>query len=299
MNTFWSWFVAIVTLAHLVGYWVLIRWTAKPRPGEAPVGELTGHTYDEGRVAEFNNPMPRWWLWMFYLTILFGLLYLLLYPGLGNWQGLLGWSQEQQYREEVARAEERFGPIFARYAERDIEALSEDPEALRIGQRLFANYCSQCHGSDARGAVGFPNLTDAEWNWGGQPEQIKTTILNGRQANMPALGSAVGDEQAIDQVVQYVMSLSGAVAPPPDDTGKTKFEQVCAACHMPDGTGNPAMGAPNLTNDMWLYGGSRGAIRHAIVNGRNGVMPAFGEFLGEDRVHLLTAYVYSLSRNGP
>lgn len=298
MSSFWSWFVTIVTLANILACWWLIRWTAKPREGEAAIGDTTGHTWDDGKLADLNNPMPRWWLWMFYGTIIFGLIYLALYPGLGNYQGLLGWTQENQYEREVASAEERYGPIFAAYAERPVEELIEDAEAMRVGRRLFASYCAQCHGSDAQGGIGFPNLTDGAWQWGGEPEQIMTTLMQGRNAVMPALGAALGDDDTIDAVVQYVMSLSGAVSPPPGDVGQTSYQQVCAACHGPEGKGNPALGAPNLTDGVWLYGGSRGAIRHAIVQGRNGVMPGFADFLGEDRLHVLTAYVYSLSRNG-
>ena len=298
MSTFWSWFIAIGTLGTIAGCWWLIRWTAKVRPGEVPIGEPTGHTYDDRQLSEYNNPMPRWWLWMFYILIVFGLIYLLLYPGLGNWQGLLGWSQERQYEEQMAAAEERYGPIFARYAEQPIPELAEDPEALKVGQRLYATYCSQCHGSDARGAIGYPNLTDDAWLYGGDPQSIKTSILDGRNGNMPALGQALGGDDAVDAVVQYVMSLSGQVEAPADPAGETKFKQVCAGCHMADGTGNPALGAPNLTDDVWLYGGSRGAIRQTLMQGRQGRMPAHEEFLGENKVHVLAAYVYSLSQDG-
>lgn len=293
MTTFWSWFVTIVTLANILGCLWLIRWTAKPRAGEAPVGETTGHTWDEGALADLNNPMPRWWLWMFYGTIVFGLIYLALYPGLGNYRGLLGWTQEGQWEREMEVAEQRYGPIFAAYAERSVDDLARDPEAVRVGRRLFASYCSQCHGSDAQGGMGFPNLTDGVWQWGGEPEQIMTTLMRGRQAVMPALGAVLGDD--MDAVVEYVMSLSGAVEEPSDPAGRTAYMRVCVACHGPEGKGNPMLGAPNLTDGVWLYGGSAGVIRQTIVQGRNGVMPAFAEFLGEDRLHVLTAYVYSLS----
>lgn len=298
MSTFWSWFVTIFTLANIFGCLWLIRWTARTRPGEAPVGAPTGHKYDDGRLEEFNNPMPRWWLWMFYILIVFGLIYLVLYPGLGNYQGLLGWSQESQYRNQMEAAQEHYGPIFAQYAQQPITDLAQDPEALKIGQRLFVNYCSQCHGSDARGATGFPNLTDDDWLYGGEPQNIETTILQGRNGNMPALGASLGGEDVVDAVVQYVMSLSGMVTAPAGGVGETKFKQICAACHGPDGKGNTAIGAPNLTDDTWLYGGSRGTIRQTIMNGRQGHMPAHEQFLGADKVHLLAAYIYSLSHDG-
>ena len=296
MSLGWSLFIIIFTIGNILACWWLIRWTAKPSPGEAAEGETTGHTWEDGQLAELNNPMPRWWLWLFYITIVFGLIYLALYPGLGYYSGLFSWSQEGQYEAEMARADERFGPIFASYAEQDLTALAKDPEAQKIGQRLFSNYCSQCHGSDAKGAPGYPNLTDDAWLYGGDPQVIKTSILQGRVGNMPALAAAVGSEQDVDNVVAYVMSLSGMVAKDAAaEAGEQKFKTVCAACHMPDGTGNPALGAPNLTDDVWLYSGSRGAIKKAIMEGRHGQMPAFQEFLGEDKVHMLAAYVYSLS----
>ena len=296
MTSFWSWFVTIVTLANILGCLWLIRWTAKPRAGEAPVGETTGHTWDEGTLADLNNPMPRWWLWMFYGTIVFGLVYLALYPGLGNYRGLLGWSQEGQWEREVELAEQRYGPIFAAFAERSVRDLAQDEEALRVGRSLFASYCSQCHGSDAQGGFGFPNLTDGIWNWGGEPEQIMTTLMRGRQAAMPALGAVLRTDETIDAVVQHVLSLSN-----PDiesnEVGSTAYRQFCMACHGPEGKGNVLLGSPDLTNGVWLYGGSPGVIRQTIMQGRNGVMPAFAHFLGEDRLHVLTAYVYSLSQD--
>ena len=296
MNAFWAWFVTIVSVVNVLACWWLIRWTAKSRPGESAIGETTDHSWDEGTLQEYNNPLPRWWLWLFYITIVFALVYLFLFPGLGNYQGYLGWSQEQQYDAEVTKAEERYGPLFAQFAERDLTELSQDAEALKIGQRLFANYCSQCHGSDAKGAPGFPNLTDGDWLYGGEPEVIKVSILNGRNGVMPAMAAAVGDDKAIDDLVTYVLSLSVSDLVTPDQAAKTKFEMVCGACHMPTGEGNPALGAPNLTDDIWLYGGSRGAIKKAITQGRQGNMPAYKDFLGEDKVHLLAAYVYSLSQ---
>ena len=296
MNSGLSIFVMVVSIANILACWWLIRWTAKPRPGESAEGETTGHTWDDGQLAEYNNPMPRWWLYMFYITIVFAIVYLLLYPGLGNFKGFLGWTQEREYQAEMAAAEKRFGPIFAQYASQDIAALAKNEEALKIGQRLFGTYCSQCHGSDAKGSPGFPNLTDDEWLYGGEPEAIKASILNGRSGMMPPMAAAIGDEKAVDDVVAYVMSLSGMVSADAGAAGQEKFQQVCGACHMPDGTGNPALGAPNLTNDSWLYGGSRGAIKQAIMEGRSGQMPAHGEFLGDAKVHLLAAYVYSLSQ---
>lgn len=297
MSSFWSWFVAIVSIVNILACWWLIRWTAKPRPGEAAIEDnTTGHTWDGGDLAEYNNPMPRWWLWMFYILIVFALIYLFLYPGLGNYQGYLGWTQEGQYDAEVAAADERYGPLFAKFAETDIATLSQDPEAIKVGQRMFVNYCAQCHGADAKGAVGFPNLTDDAWLHGGEPETIKDTILNGKNGMMPPMGAAVGDAQAVDDVATYVLSLSVSDSVSVNQNGKAKYEAICAACHGVDGKGNPALGAPNLADNTWLYGGSRAAITKTIMEGRQGMMPAHKEFLGEDKVHLLSAYVYSLSQ---
>ena len=294
-SDFWSWWVIALTLANIVGCWWLISWTSKKREGESATGDTTGHTWDES-LQEYNNPLPRWWLWLFHITLVFGLGYLVLYPGLGKYPGVLNWTDTSQYDREMEAADAKYGPIFAQFASRSIEDLAQDSDAVKVGQRLYVNYCATCHGSDAGGARGFPNLTDGDWLWGGTPDAIKTSILNGRQAAMPAWEAALG-EQGVDEVTNYVLSLSGR----PHDSakaqaGKARFDTMCAACHMPEGTGNQALGAPNLTDDVWLYGGSPGAVKQTIAAGRNGQMPAHGEFLGEDKVHVLAAYVYSLSQ---
>ncbi len=296
MSSFWSWYVTILTVGNILACYWLIRWAGKRRAGEAAEGDVTGHTWD-GDLQEYNNPLPRWWLWMFYITIVFGLVYLALYPGLGNYPGALGWTQAKQYEEELARAEEKFGPIFAAWARRPIPELARDAEAMRAGQRLFLNYCATCHGSAATGAVGFPDLTDGDWLWGGDPDTIKETILDGRRGQMPPMAAALGDDASVEAVAHYVLSLSGA----PHDAAKAAAGQAkfaaCAACHGPDGKGNPELGAPNLTDDVWLHspGPSVEAVMAAIRNGRSGHMPAHRDFLGEDKAHLLAAYVYSLS----
>ncbi|ACL71728.1 cytochrome c oxidase, cbb3-type, subunit III [Thioalkalivibrio sulfidiphilus HL-EbGr7] len=298
MTTFWHWWVIVLTVANIVGIFWLIRWTSKRRAGEVAEGQETGHVWD-GNLSEYNNPLPRWWLWMFYLTIVFSVIYLALYPGLGRFAGFLGWSSVGQYQQEASRFEERFGPIFAAYADRDLPALARDEDALRTGQRLFLNYCSTCHGSDARGAPGFPNLTDGQWQWGSSPADIHQTIMAGRQGVMPAMGDALGAD-GVEQVTHYVLSLAGRSDANTDlaELGAPRFAVMCAVCHGAEGTGNTALGAPDLTNNIWLYGGSAGAIARTIREGRHGVMPAFGDFLGEDRVHVLAAYVYSLSHQG-
>lgn len=300
MSSFMSWFVIVLTVGNILACLWLIRWSSKRVPGEAASGEVTGHTWDEN-LQEYNNPLPRWWLWLFYITIVFGLVYLALYPGLGNFKGFLGWSQEQEYETEMAAAEAEYGKIFAAYAAQPVPALADNQDAMQAGQRLFLNYCAQCHGSDAGGAPGFPSLKDDAWLYGGSPEAIQTSILEGRQGNMPAMAAAVGGDQGVTEVAHYVRSLSGL----PHDTqlasaGQGKFA-VCAGCHGMDGKGSlangmAALGAPDLTDDAWLYGRSLETIEKSIREGRSGKMPAHRDFLGEDKVHLLAAYVYGLSQ---
>jgi cytochrome c oxidase cbb3-type subunit 3 len=246
-------------------------------------------------LQEFNNPLPRWWLWLFYITIFFAIGYLIIFPGMGSFQGAAKWSQAEQYNAEIQEADSKYGPIFSGYAKRPIPELAKDAKAMATGQRLFLTYCSTCHGSTATGASGFPDLTDKDWLYGGDPETIKTTILDGRNGVMPPMGAGLPDEQ-LDQLVAYVLSLSGREADPAKvEAGKTQFQALCVACHGPEGKGNSAAGFPNLTDKVWLYGGSPGTIKETIKLGRNGVMPAHREFLGEEKVHLLAAYVYSLS----
>jgi len=295
MNSFLHWFVIVISVGSFLGCIWLIWWASKKTEGEAAEGEATGHVWD-GDLVELNNPMPRWWLYMFYFSIVFGLIYMVLYPTLGNYKGLLGWSSSGQYETEIATANENYGPLYAGYAKIPVEQLAGNTKAVATGRRLFLNYCAQCHGSDAGGAPGFPSLKDSSWLYGGTPEAIKASILDGRTGMMPPMAAALGTDVDVDNVANYVMSLSGA----PHDAGKAakgkdKFV-VCAACHGMDGSGNQAIGAPKLTDSNWLYGGSLGAIKKAIQNGRSGKMPAHRDFLGEDKVHLLAAYVYSLSQ---
>ena len=294
-SDFWSWWVIVLTVANILACWWLIAWTSKPRPGEAATGDVTGHKWDE-TLEEYNNPLPRWWLWMFNITLVFGLIYLVMFPGLGAFKGFLGWTEEDQYQREMDAAAARYGPIFAKYGQQELAVLAKDDEALRTGRRLFVNYCATCHGSDAGGGPGFPNLTDDNWQWGSSAAAIKTSILDGRNGVMPPWQQALGDE-GVEQVTAYVLNLAGRGGDASTvSAGKGKFQAMCAACHGADGKGNPMLGAPNLTDDVWLYGGSPGAVRKSIAEGRNGVMPGHREFLGEDKVHLLAAYVYSLSQ---
>lgn len=293
MSTFWSLWIIVLSLGNVAACYWLVRWATKPIKGEAAEGNVTGHVWDG--LEEFNNPLPRWWLWLFYGTIIFGLIYYALYPGLGNFKGLLNWSETGQYEEEVAKADALYGPIFEKYAATDIATLAKDPEALEVGNRLFLNYCSQCHGSDAGGASGFPSLADNDWLWGGSPEQIEQSISQGRTGVMPGHLPIIG-EDGVKNVAQYVLSLSGREHDAAMATnGKQSFDTVCMACHLPTGTGNQALGAANLTDKTWLYGSTTKTIEASIRDGRSGVMPAHKEFLGDDKVHLLAAFVYSLS----
>lgn len=253
MSIFWSIVVALVILANIIGCYYLIKWVSKPNKGEVKQGEETGHVWD-GDLTELNNPMPMWWLYMFYISIVWALLYLLLYPGLANYSGLLGWTSDKEYTEEVADADAIYGPIFSQYAETPIIKLSKNEEANLVGQRLFVNYCSQCHGSDAGGSRGFPNLTDNDWIWGGKPSDIRHTILNGRTASMPAWESVLKPLQ-IDYLADYLVSLTGREHKATDAVrGKRIFASYCAACHKADATGNSLLGAPNLADKVWLYG---------------------------------------------
>ena len=290
MTLGWSLFVLILTGVNVVAAGALIFWFSRARTTE---GATTGHVWD-GDVEEGNNPMPRWWLGLFWLTIIWGIVFFVLYPSFGEWS-LLGWSQTGQYDEEVAAAEEVYGEIFAGFAATPIQQLSGDPAALRAGRNLFVNNWATCHGSDARGARGYPNLADDEWQWGNAPEQIVATITNGRTGVMPGFGQSFDDE-TVDLLVDYVQSLAGRDI----DAGRvaaaeTQYRNFCSACHGPTGDGNPILGAPAFTNEIWLYGGGPTIIRDIIVNGRMGQMPAQEPLLGADRVHVLAAYVLSLS----
>lgn len=295
---FWSLYIGVITLVSIVACGVFLKayTTRRLAPGEKV--DTTGHVWDED-LKEWNNPLPNWWRWLFWLTLLFSVVYLVLYPGLGTFQGVLGWSQVKQYDDEVASADRQFGPIYAKFAKEPIPVVAASAEARQIGERLFLNYCTQCHGSDAKGARGFPNLTDRDWLYGGDPETIKTTILEGRMGIMPTMAAALGSEEDVKDVANYVRSLSGLA----NDSlraqrGQTKFAANCAACHGPEGKGNQQLHAPNLTDNIWLYGGSEQTIIETITKGRTGQMPAFRDFLGESKVHLLAAYVWGLSNEG-
>ncbi|MFO7305852.1 MAG: cytochrome-c oxidase, cbb3-type subunit III [Gammaproteobacteria bacterium] len=296
-----SLFVIVFTILNITACLWLIWWTSRHRTAEpdkqqqaAGTAETMGHVWD-GDLEEYNNPLPRWWLGLFIISVVFAAIYLTLYPGLGNFSGLRGWSQVSQYEQQVALQREKLEARLAALKDQPLEQLARDPEAMATARNLFAANCSTCHGSDARGARGFPNLTDDDWLWGGEPERIYESIAYGRQGVMPALGSVLG-ESGVNEVASYVLSLSGGKAP--EDwvaAGKKHFETLCAACHGMDARGNQTIGAPNLTDDVWLYGRDFDTIRTTVRDGRENQMPAHLELLGEAKVKLLTAYVMSLN----
>jgi cytochrome c oxidase cbb3-type subunit 3 len=297
LTSFWNWYVIIITIGTVVACFWLLQWTkgVSNRDEEGDGTGTTGHVWDEDLV-ELNNPLPKWWLQLFYGTIAFAFIYLTLFGGLGNIRGVLGWSQEGQYEAEMATATQAQEAIFARYRQLDNEALMADADANATGQRLFANSCAMCHGSDARGARGFPNLADDDWLYGGGFDTVMQTLENGRAGAMPVMVAGL-DDKAIGELVVYVQSMSGQKADPVmAANGKKNFDMLCVACHGPDGSGNQALGAPRLNDAIWLYGGDPATIRETLTKGRNGNMPAHKDLLSEDRRRLITAYVLSLSR---
>ncbi len=294
MTSFWSLWVSAITLIVVFGCAWLLWVTRKSETYKESTEETLGHEFDG--IEEYDNPLPRWWMHLFIATIIFSIGYLALYPGLGNFQGLLGWSSAGQWEEEMAHAEKTYQPVFEKYASLSLEEAAADKAALQIGQRLFANNCAVCHGSAGTGAVGFPNLTDADWLYGSDPQSIKATISNGRMAMMPAW-EAVLKEQGVTDVASYVLSLSGReVDQAAAARGESMFNSLCTGCHGPEAKGMPIMGAPNLTDNIWLYGGSFDKVVASIAKGRKGEMPAHKDLLSEEKIHLLTAYVYSLSK---
>lgn len=302
-SQYWEWHIIVLTLGGILGLFFLVIWMSsgeRPKPGEKV--KTMGHVWD-GSLEELNNPLPMWWLYLFYGTMIFGPIYFLLYPGMGSFAGILDWSGVKQYEREMEAAETRYAPIYAKYQKEPITALTEKEDALKIGQSLFMTYCTVCHGSDAGGGPGFPNLRDHDWLYGGEPDTIKTSITVGRSGQMPtAENNGLTSEQEINNVAQYVLSLSGKESDKAAaEQGKTKFMGICMACHGIEGKGMQALGAPDLTDNVWLYNDPKKSllenVTETITHGRNGVMPAHGEFLGEAKIHLLTAYIYSLSKD--
>ena len=297
LTSFWHWWVILITVGTILACFWLLQWTkGVSNPDDEGDGTgSTGHVWDEDLV-ELNNPLPRWWLQLFYITIAFAFIYLALFGGLGNIPGFLGWSQEGQYEAEVKAATEAQEAIFARYRQLDNEALMADAEANGTGQRLFANSCAMCHGSDARGARSFPNLTDNDWLYGGSFDTVMQSIAEGRRGAMPVMVGGL-DDNGINDLVAYVQSMSGQdVDAGMAAEGKKNFDMLCVACHGVDGSGNQALGAPRLNDEIWLYGGETETIKKTVTEGRNGNMPVHKNLLSEDRRRLIAAYVLSLSK---
>ena len=293
INNFWSVYVAAITLIGIFGCLLLLILVARKKVVSAG-DNTTGHVWDED-LRELNNPMPKWWMGLFVITVVFGLAYLAAYPGLGGFGGKLDWSQTGAYEKEMAKAKADLEPMYAKFTSMPTEEMAKDPQAMAIGERLFMNNCAQCHGSDARGSKSFPNLADGDWLHGGTPDKIKETITNGRIGVMPPMAAAVGTADDVRNVAHYVLSLSGS----PHDAvkasqGKSKFV-ACAACHGMDGKGNTVMGAPNLTDDIWLHGWGEAAIVNIVNNGKHNEMPAQKEKLTEAQIAVLASYVWSLS----
>lgn len=295
-SNFWSLFVAVITVASILACLLLLWFSGKAKAMTAN-DNTTGHIWD-GDLREMNNPLPRWWVWLFIITLVFGGVYLAMYPGLGNNAGSLAWSSAGQHKTEMEKGQREVAPIYAKFAAMKPEDVSRDAQAMAIGERLFMNNCSQCHGSDARGSKGFPNLADRDWLYGGAPENIKETLTKGRMGNMPPMAAAVGTPDDVKNVAHYVLSLSGS----PNDSlraslGKAKFG-ACAACHGMDGKGNPALGAPNLTDDIWLHGFGEASIVAMINNGKVNQMPMQADKLSAEQIHVLASYVWGMSNNG-
>jgi len=294
MTDFWSIWISVITIAVILGCLLLVVGTRKSEVHKETTTEVLKHSFDG--VEELDNPLPRWWFNMFILTIVFGVVYLFLYPGLGNYKGYLNWTSYNQWEEEMAYAEKHYQPVFSRYAQLSVEQISNDEKAGQIGQRMFANNCALCHGQGGVGAFGFPNLTDSDWLYGGAGDTIEATITNGRNGAMPPWGAILG-EDGIRNVTSYVMSISGQTADPKlAAKGKVTFQSTCVACHGADAKGNLTLGAPNLTDNTWLYGGSFEKVSHTIRQGRSGMMPAHKNLLNQDKIHLIAGYVYGLSR---
>ncbi|APO83507.1 MULTISPECIES: cytochrome-c oxidase, cbb3-type subunit III [Pseudomonas] len=304
MTTFWSTYICVLTIGSLIGLTWLLLATRKGQSNNT-TDQTMGHSFDG--IEEYDNPLPKWWFWLFVGTLVFSVGYLILYPGLGNWKGILpgyenGWTGANEWQKEMDKADAKFGPIFAKYAAMPVEEVAKDPQALKMGSRLFASNCSVCHGSDAKGAYGFPNLTDKDWRWGGEAETIKASIMNGRHGVMPAWAEVIGEQGVADVAAFVLTNLDGRSLPEGVKAdaakGKEIFAGNCVACHGPEGKGTPAMGAPDLTHPQaFIYGSSFAQLQQTIRYGRQGQMPAQAEIQGNDKVHLLAAYVYSLSQD--
>ena len=301
MSMGWTWYVIALVALNIFGCVWLLWWTARRKPGD-PKPEDTLHTWD-GDIREYNKPLPRWWINLFYLTIIFAIGYIFWYGGLGNIPGYSGWSSQKEHAAEKAVEDAKLEQTFKPYAGKSIDVLAKDPKALALGRSIFGNTCATCHGSSGQGATGYPNLTDDIWHWGGSPDKVLETVLDGREGVMPEWGTVLtgmGGPEAVDYTIAYVRTLSAPETLQNNfmaAQGKKLYEGVCVACHGIDGKGNQDLGAPDLSDAYWMYGSSRESLRKTISEGRHGSMPAHRDLLGETRVRLVAAYVWSLSHN--
>jgi cytochrome c oxidase cbb3-type subunit 3 len=294
LSTFWHVWVSAIVIGTMIACGILLTLTKRGQKFDEETDQTTGHSFDG--IYELDNPLPKWWNTFFWSTIIYGFAYIL-YFGVGDWTGFRDWSSYGQWEEEVAKAEEKYAPYYAKLNAMTVEELATNEEALATGQRIFASNCALCHGSTASGSVGFPNLTDNDWLYGGSADAIKHTITFGRNGAMPANGLKPDmTETERKDIASFVLSLSGREGSGDASKGKPLFAQACSACHGGDAKGMQMLGAPNLTDNIWLYGGSQKQIEFTIEHGRAGVMPAWKEILGEDKVHVLSGYVYSLSK---
>lgn len=293
-SEFWHFYVAGLTILSILACLVLL-WISGTTKVSATDDNTTGHTWD-GDLKEMNNPLPRWWVYLFVITVIFAFVYGALYPTFGKYPGLLGWSSTGAHKVEGDKLQAAIAPLYAKFKDMNAQELNQDKQAMAIGERLFMNNCAQCHASDARGSRSFPNLTDSDSLWGGDYEAIKTTLVHGRMGVMPPMAAAVGTPDDVINVAHYVMSLSQSPHDPVRASLGASNYATCAACHGANGAGNTAMGAPNLTDDVWLHGWGEAAIVRAINVGFMNQMPAQADKLSEDQIHVLSAYVWGLSQ---
>ena len=287
MGQLWHWFIIAATFISLGFFlWLLLA-------NRRTEGGKTGHEWDG--IEEFDNPLPAWWVWMFVISIIWTVGYLVIYPGLGNFDGATSWSSQGEHAREAEAHTARFAPLYASLGAMAPEELATSTEGMQVGRRLFINNCSTCHGVNAGGAVGFPNLRDEHWIWGGDIAAIQHTINNGRQAAMPAWGPALGND-GVTNVANFVMQLAGkAHDAERAAAGAPQFATFCVSCHGVEGKGNALLGAPDITSGIWMYGDDLQSVAETIRNGRAGMMPGFTDILGEDQRKILAAYVKSLS----
>lgn len=297
---FWGVYIAVIALVGVAWCgWLLFsqRSMTVTRQADGSMPD-TGHVWDED-LRELNNPLPRWWMWMYLLSCVVALAYLVLFPGLGTYEGVLGYTSAGALSKQQAEEQARLAPIYARFETMEVPAVAADEQGREIGQRLFLNNCAQCHGSDARGSKGFPNLTDGDWLHGSDPDKIRETIAKGRHGVMPPMAAIVDAKSAVD-VAQYVRSLSGLASDPIKAArGRPVFRSTCAACHGVDGKGNQMLGAPNLSDGVWLYGSAEATIVETILRGRDNRMPAHEAILSPEQIRMLTAYVWGLGKISP